>query len=209
MGDTASSHCARVALMYGGLLILILRLGAAAAQSADAPYVLFNWTDSSTTSEFYEVSDTVRTTGMSKASLGLTESREYRWATFLAVLNPQASSACFAGMETAYNETLDFSPYQVMVVNGRIQGDYAIMKIVLENPTEAVTFEQFFKADGGFSDYKLPLADFECHYRGDACSVPFDPSKIRTFGVQAAGGVYETFTQSGVAAFEMQYVYLE
>ena len=56
-----------------------------------------------------EVSDTVRTVGMSKAVLALQTTRVFQRAVMFAVINPQPNGAGFAGQHIIYILTFYFS----------------------------------------------------------------------------------------------------
>ena len=59
---------------------------------------LFDFTSLDHVDDWYEVSDTVREVGKSKATLVLQKTRMFQRAIFFALLNPQPNGACFAGM---------------------------------------------------------------------------------------------------------------
>jgi hypothetical protein len=60
-----------------------------------------------------------------------------------------------------------------------------------------------------FTTVSLKLTDFFCSYRGQPCDARLDVSQIQSFGWQAPGGVYESFSQSGVGVLEIDWVALE
>ena len=59
---------------------------------------LFDFTTMSDVNDWYEVSDTVREVGKSKATLVLQKTRKFQRAIFFTLLNPQSNGACFAGV---------------------------------------------------------------------------------------------------------------
>ena len=72
--------------------------------------MLFDFTTTDNVSNWYEVSDTVRNVGKSKATLVLQKTRIFQRAIFFALLNPQPNGACFAGMDFDLFQN-DFSGY--------------------------------------------------------------------------------------------------
>ena len=54
------------------------------------------------------------------------------------------------------------------------------------------------------------MDDFKAYYRGklDPTAPPLDSSNVVSFGIQAAGGVYEKDKQSGVGSIEIDWIKL-
>jgi len=193
---------------------------------------LFNFTDSSPTNEFYEVSDTARSVGMSKGVLTLTESETVRRAVFFALLNPQDDGACFAGVETQFQPVQSWDSFKLLTMQLRGQGAYDTFKVILHDKANwdnsSLAFEHYFQLnvdnsrskdsttaakvlnlDDDFQTVSLPLSEFVCSYRGQTCDANLDTAQIQAFGWQAAGGRYETFSQKGVSSLEINWVTLE
>ena len=73
--------------------------------------MLFDFTTTDNVTNWYEVSDTVRNVGKSKATLVLQKTKIFQRAIFFALLNPQTNGACFAGMDIDLLFQNDFSGY--------------------------------------------------------------------------------------------------
>lgn len=181
--------------------------------------VLFDFTANSTVDTFYESSDTARNVGMSKGSISLIQSEEVRRAVFFSLLNPQPDSACFAGVQTKFDEALNWSEFNRVSLQSRGQGEYSTFKVVLKDSSSesnsSLAFEQYFQAsrltadNSSFGLASLPLENFVCSYRGVICEEKLDITSITTFGLQAAGGVYsDSISQQGVASLELNWVVL-
>ena len=54
----------------------------------------------------------------------------------------------------------------------------------------------------------LSLNKFICYYHGQECDYEFSKDYVSSFGLQIAGGRYESFTQSGVGSLEVKTVIL-
>jgi hypothetical protein len=208
-----SSMAMAMAMTLLGLVggALVTRLSASNTAS-----VLFDFTQpvADSVASFKEVSDTARAVGMSKAVISIVESETVRHAVFMTLLNPQSDGACFAGVESDLS-TSDWSAFQQMELNFRAQGQYDIFKVVLQDEesstNSSLAFENLFQANvvyPAFQTINLRLADFKCSYRGKECLDKLDTFKITSFGLQAAGGVYGSVKQSGLASLEINTVTL-
>merc|ERR1712156_919643 len=74
----------------------------ASSSSNKKEIILFDFTNENITkdvSDWYEVSDTVRTVGMSKATIVLQKTQVFRRAVLFALLNPQPNGAGFANLK--------------------------------------------------------------------------------------------------------------
>lgn len=178
--------------------------------------VLFNFTGSDNTDSFYEVSDTVRDVGMSKAQISIVQSESVRRAVMFTLLNPQSNSACFAGVETGYENT-SWSDFDSIALEVRAQGMYMNFKVIIQDfqstTNSSLAFEHFFVLpegeDGTFDIVKLNLDEFHCSYRGQSCEQILKLDQIISLGLQAAGGVYEdNIRNRGVASLEINYIEL-
>ncbi len=159
---------------------------------------------------FKEVSDTTRDVGMSKAIISIIESKAVRRAVFFSLLNAQENGACFAGVQSNFASVSDWSSYAAVEMNLRSKGQYNIFKVVLKDTksqsNSSLAFESPFETDTNntsFGTVRLQLADFKCSYRGNACEEQISISQIISIGIQAAGGVYESYTQQGVGSLEI------
>lgn len=103
---------------------------------------LFDFTTMDNVDDWYEVSDTVREVGKSKAALVLQKTRQFRRAVFFALLNPQPNGACFAGM---YKDgPFDFSAYSGLEVKFKSQSrDISRWKILLKTPVSTDRFTSY------------------------------------------------------------------
>jgi hypothetical protein len=109
-------------------------------------------------------------------------------AVFFALLNPQADSACFAGMQYPYDAPMDLSTYTALEASVRGQGDNSYFKFYLKDlqseSNSSVAFEYLFKIVDAFAVVNMPLEDFGCSYRGQACDLVLDASNVICLGVQ-------------------------
>jgi len=185
--------------------------------------LLYNFTSPSFTdteaAAWYESSDTVRTAGMSKATFSLQKSRQFQRAVMFAMINPQPNGAGFAGMKHEHPiraSHLAASPEGVRLWL-RGQGQLRHWKVVLTDSdqlglTSVYTYEHKFTLermdDRQFEEVRLPLSQFRAYYRGQEVdqAPPLDLAKIGAFGLQAFGGVYDEFKQSGVGSLEIDYI---
>lgn len=62
--------------------------------------------------------------------------------------------------------------------------------------------------DNTHNALKIPLSQFKAYYRGEEAYGPILNLKhITMFGIQAAGGVYSNFKQSGLSAIELDSIW--
>lgn len=185
--------------------------------------MMYNFTSPSFTeanaASWYEISDTVRSAGMSKATFSLQKSSQFQRAVMFAVINPQPNGAGFAGMKADLpirSSHLSSSP-EGIILQLRGQGQLQYWKVVLTDSDELglariFTYEQKFVLakiqDKQFEEVRLPLAQFRAFYRGQEVedAPPLDLAKIGTFGLQTFGGVYDMFKQEGVGAIEIDFI---
>ncbi|KAL0123611.1 hypothetical protein PUN28_005849 [Cardiocondyla obscurior] len=175
--------------------------------------ILFDFTTLQNVDDWYEMSDTVRTEGKSKAILVLQTTELFQLAVFFTLLNPQPNGAGFAGVRTLTN--LDLSQFKDIEITCRAKGQNEHYKIVLkhrgQNSHEDFSYEQFFTipiSDTEFSKIILPLKDFKPYYRGREITdgEPLDTANITMFEFQIYGGVYLPIKQRGVSALEIKMV---
>jgi len=184
---------------------------------------LFNFTTIASLDTWAESSDTVREVGMSKASFVLQKTQVYQNAIFFALLNPQPSGACFAGYRSPTNfDSTNYKAVQLLLRG--VHGDLFRYKIVLLNQDQSYQrdYESSFlvrdipkckeknEACKKVMYVTLPLDEFKAYYRGkpDTSAPPLNSSNVISFGIQAAGGVYEKDQQSGVGAIEIDWIEL-
>ena len=185
--------------------------------------MLFDFTTIADVDNWRESSDTVRDVGMSKASFVLQKTQQYQRAIFFALLNPQANGACFAG----FRSQCDFASSNYEAIHLRLRGsngDLWRYKILLTNQKDTYqrSYEAYFNVTDACRckhtkgacqcevDISLPMVDFKAYYRGklDPNAPPLDSSNVVSFGIQAAGGVYEKDKQSGVGSIEIDWIKL-
>ncbi|KZC05297.1 Uncharacterized protein C9E9.15 [Dufourea novaeangliae] len=157
-----------------------------------------------------EISDTVRTVGMSKAVLALQTTQVFQRAIFFTLLNPQPNGAGFAGIRKRAN--LNLLNFKNIEITCRGQGSNDHYKIVFRHKgletNEDITYEQIFLApmsNTTFSTVTLPLAKFKPYYRGREIpdAGPLDTANITMLGLQVYGGVYSPIKQKGVSVLEI------
>ena len=185
--------------------------------------MLFDFRTISNLDNWKESSDTVREVGMSKASLVLQKTQQYQRAIFFALLNPQPNGACFAG----FRSQCDFlsSNYEAIQLRLRgAQGDLWRYKVLLTNQKDTYqgSYDAYFNVSDACQckntkgtchcevDISLPMDDFKAYYRGklDPDAPPLNSSNVVSFGIQAAGGVYEQDKQAGVGSLEIDWIKL-
>ncbi|XP_015112415.1 uncharacterized protein C9E9.15 isoform X1 [Diachasma alloeum] len=182
------------------------------AQSTSAQNItLFDFTRADNVDQWSEISDTVRTVGMSKAALTLQKTQVFQRAVFFTLLNPQPNGAGFAGVRvpTVWNLT----EYRNIEIKCRGQGANDHYKVVLRHKglsaNNEISYEQFFTvplSTEEFSTITLPLVEFKPYFRGrqKPDGEPLDTARITMFGLQVYGGVYSAFKQKGVSALEVE-----
>ena len=154
---------------------------------------------------------------MSKASFSLQKSRLFQRAVFFALLNPQPTGAGFAGIKTNITFNLeDFNSREGLVLQLRSQGDINYWKVVMTNSefydeTAPYTYEAKFPVrldSTEFERINIPFSDFQAYYRGSLVieAPPLQIEKVGTFGLQAFGGVYDEYKQSGVGSLEIDFI---
>ncbi|XP_008553447.1 uncharacterized protein LOC103575436 [Microplitis demolitor] len=172
---------------------------------------LFDFTTASNVNSWTEISDTVRTQGMSKAVLTLQKTQLFQRGIFFTLLNPQPNGAGFAGVRIPVN--WDLSEYNNIEIKCRAQGHNEHYKLVLRHKglaaNEDISYEQTFDVsltNTEFTTISLPLKNFKPYYRGREIpnGDPLDTANITMFGLQLYGGVYSPFKQYGVSALEVE-----
>ncbi|XP_076278975.1 uncharacterized protein LOC143208416 [Lasioglossum baleicum] len=173
--------------------------------------ILVDFTTIDNVNDWSEISDTVRTVGMSKAVLTLQTTQVFQRAIFFTLLNPQTNGAGFAGVRKRTN--LNLLNFKNIEITCRGQGSNENYKVVLRHEglhtNEDITYEQTFMAPMSsttFSTVKLPLANFKAYYRGREVpdAKPLDTGNITMLGLQVYGGVYSKIKQKGVSALEIE-----
>ncbi|XP_059470152.1 uncharacterized protein LOC132193467 [Neocloeon triangulifer] len=208
----------RLALGAAGWLVGIVssvalsNVAASSSKSRQASEMfLFDFTTANSVADWSEMSDVVRTVGMSKAALTLQKTQVFQRAIFFSLLNPQPNGAGFAGVRTSVQ--LDLTPYRTIKMKARVQGQNLNYKMVLRHKGETgepfPTYEKFFTAKPNeFEEIDLPLSEFVAYYRGKpvADADPLDLSQITAVGLQVYGGVYSEQKQSGPGSMEIDWI---
>ncbi|KAF4519116.1 hypothetical protein B566_EDAN010538 [Ephemera danica] len=153
--------------------------------------MIFDFTNVASVDNWTEMSDTVRTVGMSKAAM--------------------PNGAGFAGVRVVGN--LDLSRYQALKLRARAQGPNTHYKMVLrhrgEDQEPFPTYENFFTAPtGDFGEVELKLSDFVPYYRGRQVpdADPLEPARVTSLGLQVYGGVYAPTKQAGPGSLEIDWI---
>lgn len=114
--------------------------------------VLFDFTKTESVDNWFEVSDTVRRGGQSKAVLTLQKTQLFQNAIFFTVLNPlQPQHAGFAGIKSVVD--LNLTEYKNITIRCKAQGENEHYKIVLNHKghsPDTITYEQFFQVRSNF-----------------------------------------------------------
>ena len=109
-----------------------------------------------TVEDWYEVSDTVRTQGSSKATIVLQKTQVFQRAIFFSLLNPLPSGACFAGMKVR-KEDYDFSGYSGLLMQCRAQSqNQNSWELVLETNSSNDRFSSY----SAFFEVSFPVKYF-------------------------------------------------
>lgn len=179
--------------------------------------MLFDFTTTDNVTNWYEVSDTVRNVGKSKATLVLQKTKIFQRAIFFALLNPQTNGACFAGMDIDLLFQNDFSGYSGLEIRFKSQGqNVSEWKLKLKTDISVdrfTSYQQKFSASKNNEDFEtafLAFSDFHQDVNGEVPEdeIPLNLSKIKTIGIQAFGGVYDSFKQNGPVTLELEYIKL-
>eukprot|EP00729_Bicosta_minor_P010529 gene10529-21840_t len=191
-------------------------------QSAE---VLFDFSRASAVEEWFEVSDTVREVGKSKATLVAQQTQLFTRAVLFAILNPQENGACFAGMRAELGRK-DVSRFDGVEIRCKGAGLTNWKAILRASDTPELSYEAFFgiepdqvegNGEAGSSgrdsyDQRVVLLfeQFTAIYRGAPVpdAPPLDLTSVVSFGLQAYGGVYNNTQQSGAGAMELDTIAL-
>merc|ERR1711997_443739 len=124
---------------------------------------LFDFTTMPDVNDWYEVSDTVRTVGKSKAALVMQKTRQFQRAIFFTLLNPQPNGACFAGMN--FDGNLDLGSYAGLEIRFKAQAaDIKLWKIVLKTSASVdrfTSYQQEFEASKTNEDFEIASLKFK------------------------------------------------
>ena len=187
------------------------------AMSEMTTETLFDFTTMDSVKDWYEISDTVRQVGQSKATFVLQKTKLFQRGVFFVLLNPQPNGACFAGMNSKNLPLTNWSNFQKLKMKIRSQAaNFAQWKIVLRTSASVdrfTTYQQEFPVENNSAEFQivtLDLSGFHQFVDGNVRpdEVILDKTDIQSFGFQAFGGVYEDFKQSGPATLEIDYVKL-
>merc|ERR1712172_308144 len=113
--------------------------------------------------DWYEVSDTVRSVGKSKATLVLQKTRQFQQGIFFVLLNPQPNGACFAGMN--FDRNFNLENYSGFEFKFKAQAsDIKSWKIVLKTSDSIdrfTSYQQDFEAVRTNDDFEIATLKFE------------------------------------------------
>ncbi|XP_065341264.1 uncharacterized protein LOC135940344 [Cloeon dipterum] len=198
--------------LVGVVSSLAFSISSVAANSPkSSEKMLFDFTTLESVSDWTEMSDVVRTVGMSKATLTLQKTQVFQRAVFFSLLNPQPNGAGFAGVRKAVQ--LDLTGHTAIKVRARVQGPNLHYKMVLRHKGEQYepfpTYENFFTAKPNeFEEINLPLSEFKAYYRGKPMpdAEPLDLAQVSSVGLQVYGGVYSEQKQAGPGSMEIDWI---
>jgi NADH dehydrogenase [ubiquinone] 1 alpha subcomplex assembly factor 1 len=179
------------------------------------PEYLFDFT-TKFVDKWYEVSDTVRDVGKSKATMVLQKTQIFQRAILFALLNPQSNGAAFAGMY--FDGPYDFKSFSGFEIKLKLQSlnikQWKVILKQLKSDDRFETYEHKFEpkqeTNHDFEIVTMKFSDFHQHINGtiNPNEPALDLAKIATFGFQTFGGVYDDFKQSGPGSLELDYVKL-
>jgi len=176
--------------------------------------LLFDFQNATDLNNWSEQSDTVRSAGRSKATFDLYRTQTNQSAILFTLLNPLPNGACFGGVRTATH--LNLYEYQYISFTCIATGNATTYKIILRhnnlNDEPNPTFEQKFQVNSNAETIvKLNISQFEPYYRGKVIvdGPTLNVKNITSFGIQVAGGVYETFKQSGLSSLLVNRIWAE
>ncbi|XP_015112456.1 uncharacterized protein LOC107038088 [Diachasma alloeum] len=172
---------------------------------------LFDFTRTDQLGSWTECSDTVKTTGMSKAALVMQKTQLVQRAIFFTLFNPRPNRTGYAAVRCDTNFDLSGSNY--ITIKCRGQGTNWKYKMLLRHKgldKNAVVYGQVFTApENEFATIKLPLAEFRPYYRGQERPLeenPLDTSSITNIALKVDMGPYLPENQPGVAALEIDWI---
>ncbi|XP_034934402.1 uncharacterized protein [Chelonus insularis] len=172
---------------------------------------LFDFTRTDQVGNWIECSDTVKTTGMSKAVLVIQKTQLVQRAILFTLFNPRPNKTGYAAIRCDTNFNL--SDYHYITIKCRGQGINFKYKMVLRHKgldKNAVVFGQVFTApENEFITIKLPIADFKPYYRGQELPIeqnPLDLTSITNLGLKVDMSPYLPDNQAGVAALEIDWI---
>ncbi|KAJ8679466.1 hypothetical protein QAD02_015253 [Eretmocerus hayati] len=186
-------------------------VGQASLSGSGTVHTLFDFTKTDHVNNWTEYSDTVRSTGMSKAALVIQKSQIIQRAILFTLFVPKMSGSGFAGIRTETN--FDLREYHYIAIKCRGQGVNFKYKMVLRHKglgkDSAVYGQVFTVIESEFSVLKLSLDDFKPYFRGLPVSPeanPLDTSAITNIGIKIDNGPYLPENQSGVSVLEIDWI---
>nr|VZI43778.1 unnamed protein product [Spirometra erinaceieuropaei] len=154
-------------------------------------------------SDWIEVSDTVRVGGKSKAIIAPHRGSNFSCAIFFFLLDPLPNGACFAGVK--YNGTRwNLTEYDGIEAELRRTGSNEWFKVVFD---QRYSYEKQFQAPSDFGTIRFPFSEMKAYHWGKPVddAPPLNKSTL-DFGIQAFGGVFESFKQSGPGSLQINWV---
>ncbi|XP_050528292.1 uncharacterized protein LOC126898367 [Daktulosphaira vitifoliae] len=173
--------------------------------------LLFDFKNNDNLANWQELSDTVRDVGKSKAVFVTYNTKSKQSALLLTMLMVQENGAGFCGIRTITQ--LNLEKYEKLSFTCIPNGNATHYKVVLrhnnENDEPYPAFEQQFEVKlNSENNIELPLMKFKPYFRGKLVdNVTLNTSSITAFGFQVAGGVYESFKQSGLSSLELDQIW--
>merc|ERR1711973_113119 len=182
--------------------------------------VLFDFTSEEFTQDdlalWREASDTVKSSGMSKAALELQKTQVFQRAIFFAVLNLQENGVGYAGFNTDIG-LAEYEDYTGFVIKARSQGTLSYWKLVMkelkaDNTPSPINYEYSFAMTNfldAFEEIRIPFADFKAYlFDGEVDARPVNLAMVMLFGLQAHGGHNLDYEQFGVGSLEIDQIRL-
>ncbi|XP_077283183.1 uncharacterized protein LOC143909156 [Arctopsyche grandis] len=173
---------------------------------------LFDFTTIGDVDDWVELSDIVKSTGMSKAQLVLQKTKTFQRGIMFSLLNPQENGAGFAGT-AKLGITKNFEDYQGLELKCRAQGLNGDYRMILKhkgmNEEPHISYEQTFHGPRrNFEIVKVPFNGFIPYYRGKLSNttVKLDTSNLTGFGIQFYSDICSSIQQAGPAALEIDWI---
>ncbi|XP_012256215.1 uncharacterized protein LOC105686168 isoform X2 [Athalia rosae] len=158
-----------------------------------------------------EHSDTVRSSGMSKAVMVMQKTQLFQRAILFTLFNPQTNGSGFASVRCETN--FDLSEFSNITIRCRGQGVNIKYKMLLRHKglgKDSAVYGQIFSApEKEFATVRLPLAEFKPYHRGRELPLetnPLDIAAITNVALKVDNGQYLPDNHPGVAALEIDWI---
>lgn len=173
---------------------------------------LFDFTTINDVDDWVELSDVVRSTGMSKAHLVLQKTGTFQRGILFSLINPQPNLSGFAGAgKLGFTE--NFEDYEGLELKCRAQGLNVDYRMILKhkgmNDEPFISYEQTFHGPRrNFEIVKVPFNRFKPYYRGKLSNTTqkLDTSNLTGFGIQFYSDICNSIQQAGPATLEIDWI---